>query len=134
MEYERFFGAVDELVAINREMRKERAATGWDVDIEVWVQEFCVVSCDVGRGSGKSEYIRRRAKEGDLVVTFGEREFRDVPFQVLTGVQVYRVDGQRFNTIFVDEPGLVFREITRETLFGLLTHDREQTFIMLGAN
>ena len=139
MNFEKFHDALDTLIALNHEARAEHAQVLDMYSPPQWAKEFCVVACDIGRRTGKSEYIRRRAKAGDLVVTMNlaarTAMFRDVKCEVLTAQQLEReTKARKFNTIFVDEPAVILDAAGRDKFFGLFVLNGEQTFVMLGAN
>lgn len=105
-----------------------------------YAEWFCTVSCDIGRMAGKTEYIKRHASDGCLVVVpndaFAAALYgRKTPFTVCSARQVQRIAAKsRFHTVYVDEPGSVFRAIDREKFYHCLAVDgMEQTFVLLGA-
>ena len=136
-----FHPLLDALVALNRVHREEmvspaqRKAT---IPAE-YAQFCCTVVCNIGRQSGKTEYIKRRADADSLVVVttvkLGELEYgRHTPFQVCSVQQLPRVAAARkFKTIYVDEPSHLVNSLGLARFYELLADaDLEQTFILLG--
>lgn len=141
-EFDQFPRLLDALIELNQARRHElvlqdarKAHT--PAHYAAW---FCTVSCDIGRGAGKTEYIKRHATEGSLVVVPNDEMAaalygRKTPFTVCSARQVQRVAAERhFKTIYVDEPAYVFRAIERVQFYHCLAVDgMEQTFVLLGA-
>ena len=140
MIFDRFHDALDTLVALNAEHRALIPAQVKDTfSLSAFAREFCTISCDIGCQTGKTVYIKRRAKEGDLVVVFNKAirsaMFRDAGCEVITAQQLGNAASlPRFSTIYVDEPKFVFNREVHSKFYDLLAHDRDQTFVVLGAN
>lgn len=137
-DFTKFHNIIDTLILLNLDARQKYAQVKEKISHRQWVEEHCIVSCDIGRATGKTEYIKRRVKQHDLICTFDTKTrddlFKQVNCNVLAAQQIkYGVQNKKFNTIFVDEPALVFQEIERNIFFDKLIHNGEQTFIMLGS-
>lgn len=114
--------------------------------VDHYAMEFGTVQVDIGRRAGKTEYITRNAKPGDLIVTFNALVKRDLEEAMKREVEIvtankliqdlHRMRGDIFrNTyarIYVDEPSLVFRDISRDELYSKLAKNYHQTFVLLG--
>lgn len=137
MNFDQYHKAIDELISLNLANRTKLAEYIPMMSPAEWALEFCTVRCDIGRRTGKSEYIKARAKDGDLIIVQNFKTklhlFSKVPCDVETPKTLRGNKLKRFGTVFVDEPSLVFRVMSPNDLFTLLAHDSEQTFVMLGA-
>ena len=141
MDYNRYYTTLDTLVLLNREYRDSRMHLANAYSLEAWAQEHCTISCDIGRRTGKTGYINRRAESGDLIITSNletkNRLFYWATAKVLTFTELLDLwNNQReilkFSTIFVDEPKGLFSILSLGNFYSLLTHSRNQTFILLG--
>jgi hypothetical protein len=102
-----------------------------------YAREFCTVAVDIGRGVGKTYFIKNHATKGDLVIApnffllkgYGE----EMPeFDVITFNNLDKLKGRKpYNTIYVDEPKFVDM---REVYELLVNPTIEQTFVLLGSN
>jgi len=104
--------------------------------------DFCTIRCDIGRCTGKTEYILNSTGKDDLICCHNlsfKRRFDRVMCDVFTIEELmvgHRWIGRpkpRYNTIFIDEPKMIFGHTYDEKqLYDLLVVDDKQTFIMLG--
>lgn len=142
---------MDTLVRLNRQLRDEFVALNPKMMAEQpeWAQEFCTITCNIGRRSGKSEWIRRTATQDDLIVTM-DQDIARMSYgpkhvaTVLTARTLHRartgwpflpagLPHQRdFRNIFVDEPHFVFEIVDMGEFYRLLATDPDQTFFFLG--
>ena len=100
-----------------------------------FAREFCTIHINIGRRTGKTEYIKRNATKTDVVVV-ASRQMREIYSGV--NVPVVSVDGivdwskgrRAVSTIYIDEPELMhkFVGIIYESLF----RNANQTFVLLG--
>lgn len=137
-----FGGLVDSLVHLSWERRHALPRTiREDLPPAIYAREYCSVACDIGRQTGKSEYIRRNAGKGCLVVvgTVAEKKpfsGKDVPFDVSTAHDIMdnkEITIPAYKTIFVDEPARVFGIVPIAVFYKLLAlPETEQTFVLLG--
>lgn len=136
MNFDQYHEMIDELIYLNLAHRAEFAEYKPMVPPAVWAREFCTVRCNIGRRTGKSEYIKARAREGDLIIApnlqMRRHLFPNMVCDVETPSTLNGKKFKRFDTVFVDEPSLVFLVMSPSDLFALLAHDGEQTFVMLG--
>lgn len=141
MDYNRYYATLDALVLLNREYRGSRMHLVKDYSLEAWAREHCTISCDIGRRTGKTGYINRRAEPYDLIITPNletkNRLFHWAIARVLTFTELldlWNNQGEilKFNTIFVDEPSGLFSILPLGHFYSLLTYSHHQTFILLG--
>jgi hypothetical protein len=122
----------------NREMFKEYQSfyPAWE-----FIMEFGTVSLDIGRAVGKSKFIKQNAKPQDLVLVHNLEEVRywnhylpmtKVMCPKINSIQYIKNYGQRFDTIWIDEPKLIFKEFSKYDIMKHLIVDYGQTVIMLG--
>jgi len=136
-----FQQALKILIALNKEHRKMFKEYQHFYPPAEFVMEFGTVSLDIGRGVGKSKFIRENAKPNDLVLVHNLEEVRYWEhYRPMTKVMCLRIHnaqyikkyGQRFDTIWIDEPKLVFESISRYDIMKHLIVDYGQTVVMLG--
>lgn len=138
-----FNKAVDVLLELNRVNRQKFTTQRPVYSPCQWTSEFCTVHCNIGRGSGKTTFIKDRvhSEKTDLVVVASEalRETYKRDFTKATLVTpntLSRLDGpglMKFNNIFVDEPELVFTRMDRGMFYYVLSYaNMDQTFLLLG--
>lgn len=136
-----FHPLLDALVALNKvhrgEFSKESAKAFYSADY--YARNFCTVVCDIGRMSGKTEYIKRRADKDSLVIVHSVEAAvhlygRRTPYTLCSARQLERVaSAKKFKTIYVDEPALTLRSVGMDRLYRLLADAScEQTFVLLG--
>ena len=141
MIYNQFHDAIDNLRALNLEHRKAMLEYAPQMSMAYFAAEFCTVKADIGRRTGKTEYIRDRATQDDLIIaanrTISRNLFSGLPAQVLTPDDLERkaIGGAipYFRTIFIDEPEMVLRRTSLRNIYMMLARDNEQTFVMLGS-
>ncbi|MRR51673.1 MAG: hypothetical protein EG825_12295 [Rhodocyclaceae bacterium] len=139
MDMDKFHAIVDALIALNMDARN-RFSTCCDFSREEWAKTFCTVTCNIGRMTGNSEFIKRRARPGDMVVVIDgnvrDHLFNGINCEVATARQINKGDvWPRFKTIYVDEPAYVFRILDLKRFYSLLADgSQEQTFVMLGTS
>lgn len=136
-----FFHLVDQLIELNRRNRADYLGHALHMAPCQFAYRHCTVRVSAGRQSGATSYIRRHATKHDLVIV-PSRKVRDVeygpfglPCRVVTAHEVERSQGlgrSRFAKIYIDSPTSVFGEVPQYRLFYELTHDTDQTFILLG--
>jgi len=139
MSYDDFHNAVDTLVRLNLENRHKLDK---DMRLRLGVthlaMEFHTVRCDIGRRSGKSEYIKRRAKHGDLIVVARDPMktiYRDAQAEVLSAAEISEDTTAEFSLdrVFIDEPRLVAEVSNLAHLYSVLARENSrQVFILLG--
>lgn len=128
---------MDTLVRLNRQLRNEILA----LSLNFYDREFCTITCNIGRHSGKSEWIRQTATKDDLIVTVTQ-DMAKLSFPksktsalVLTARTLRKARTHvPFLRIFVDEPDFVFKDINLDEFYNLLAHDPNQTFFFLGGS
>ena len=132
-----FRSAVDSLRTANELLRE-----GVDRDHfspVQWAREMCSIHCSSGRRIGKTAYITERAEKGDLIITsymhlcdaLKPRTKAEITYAPC--LSLLAKDFKEYNTIFIDEPAQVFKQISKEALYKLLVvPGKEQTFILLG--
>lgn len=129
--------AIRLLISINRENRVKYNDAKIMYPLYRYVREFCTISVDVGRGVGKTEFIQNHASYQDLVIVFSktekERLAKKIPAIVLTPDEIVSLRPSRiFETIYIDEPDLVFRYQDKDTILKNIIFSENQTIIMLG--
>lgn len=146
MNKSEFFLAVDSLIILNklnRELFYDKIKHIGDIS---FANEFGTVHVNCGRRIGKTEYIKSRATENDLVIVFNQHVKQTIfngckatiacafEFKDKKSIEKFieKNDLSKFKSIFIDEPELVFKDINKEDLYALLA-DKNKTFILLGA-
>jgi hypothetical protein len=142
-----FFMAIDNLVALNIGFRQLQ-----DPDYRrsmhpaQYAFEHCTVQLNIGRHTGKTEYIKRNAVEGALVVVPNEvmrREFlrsiKDSTSKAYvvnastTEHLINDLSHRKFNFILIDEPSLLSDEAISAIYQFTAKADLDQIYVLLGA-
>lgn len=129
------------LIALNKEHRmafKEYQSFYHPLE---FIMEFGTISLDIGRHVGKTKFIRENAKLNDLVLVYNMEEvrywnhYRNTTKAIcprIDSIEYIRSYGQRFDTIWIDEPKLMFKGFSKYDIMKHLIVDYGQTVIMLG--
>ena len=140
-----FHDLVDRLVLNSRALRSGNYRDGAFIHMpaEEYAKQCETVVVDAGNGCGKTEYIRRRAQEGDLVVVpttgVAEKVFGESKADVFSLMQV--INGSRkhkirtdYKNIYVDDASYTLRvgDKKRDMYTVLASPTVSQTFILLG--
>lgn len=134
------FDLIDQLVDLNKHRRTLPVANPRSCTTTAYAMLFGTVRVYVGRDSGSTSYIRHRVQENDLVIVPSLRSRDDDYKRYELGVNVMTPDqvrnqrsrGKRYSTVYIDDPSSVFRQVPQDELVYILTHDSDQTFILLG--
>ena len=133
--YLAFAETVDSLVAMNFALQGLMNFAAKEYPIAIYAADCRTVRCDIGRRSGKSAYIKSRASENDLIVvaTFYMRQyFSETKAKIIVPRMLDMIsDDRRFKTVYVDEPRLVFTQITENDFYRCLAPYCEN-FVFLG--
>ncbi len=136
-----FHKQLDALIELNHKIRKSLSDDlGLNYAPADFAANFCTVRCDIGRMTGKSEYIRNRANSRSLVIAAGENQrmcdFGEVGFDVFTALQIVHGATKKktpYEMIYIDNPYFVFKRVPAEVIYSLLAVEGEhQTFVLLG--
>lgn len=136
--YDDFHATLDTLLRLNREHRDEAKAWATHLPALDWAEDFCTVTCDIGRRTGKTEWIKRTATEEDLIVVpdlyVAQQWYKGQTRATVVSARTLdrEVRGRKFKTVFVDEPRFVFEVIRRDEFYSLLAVDPDMTFVLLG--
>ncbi len=138
-----FHTILDQLIALNLERRK-LLINEKKFDFE-YVSQYCTVKCDIGRASGKTEYIKSRATINDAIIIArpggGYTPKMDTVSFIATlfvardinTYNIHLINNRSYNKIYIDEPNNVFKYINIYEIYKYFTKkDIEQTFIFLG--
>ncbi len=110
----------------------------------LWLQEYCTIRVDVGRGVGKTEFIVVNLTDKDVVLVFNQNMKKLIQNRISSGrdmknvinVQTFSPYNMNMNApeyIFVDEPSLVFNNIRYEDIMRFFVDEKKyQTVVMLG--
>lgn len=112
-----------------------------------YAKEFCTVKIDIGRQTGKTEYIRLNADEDDLIIAYSHRYKKDLMsnFKTKDSNKIYNIKAwedlkyleRRYRNFYIDEstifkidvydnwPEMYRRLVDQDNVFN-------QTFIFLG--
>jgi hypothetical protein len=105
--------------------------------------ELCTVRCDIGRRTGKTEYIKQNAGKSDLIVTSSQMLksslFANMPCDVITMGDLNKPEwllgkSGDFKTIWVDEPFMIFdsHKALTEFYIRICRQGKDQTFVFMG--
>jgi len=145
---QKFIEIIDSAVALNIVNQYKNEDSKMYMAAAHWLAEFGTVEINMGRATGKSRYINKRATSCDLVICSTEEEKRHV-FKNVTHVSTAREvrdtiemtgryrgrkfpDNTSWNKIYVDEPQMIFRERHARAEFFDLVGNYCNQVIMLG--
>lgn len=141
----KFYTLVDYMISFNKELRVAIAQE--TMGAATYAKECMTVRCNIGRRSGKTQYIIDRAGPDDLVIihnmvmmdTYRRGNLRT---NILTASEVQALPNvyrgcigpiiRRFRNIYVDEVTLCEKYLNLNEMYNILARDKDQTFILLG--
>lgn len=142
-----FFRVIDELVALNLSFRSLLPeGTRESMTASQFAYDFCTVHVNIGRGTGKTEYMKRTLSEGVVVVVHDNQTRMRLLKETKGANGAYIVNGGNANPvafgadlsirrptfIIIDEPHLISDEVIG-TIYNIVARrDMEQVFILLG--
>lgn len=139
MKYTKFHELIDGLIKLNKANRKSLDGETLNISPVFYAIELCTVRCDIGRRTEKTEYIRRNAIKGDLIVTsnqqFKASLFKDMPCDVVTSHDLLVSNGYvDIKTIWIDEPYMIFKNFRslHDLYEKLVSPKKDQTFVFMG--
>jgi hypothetical protein len=141
--YKEFHKLIDGLISLNKANRI-KLKNGLDgCDPVMYAIELCTVRCDIGRRTGKTEYIKQNAGKSDLIVTSSQMLksslFANMPCDVITMGDLNKPEwllgkSGDFKTIWVDEPFMIFdsHKALTEFYIRICRQGKDQTFVFMG--
>jgi hypothetical protein len=131
-------------IKVNQSNR-ERAERNHDLCSPlIWLQEYCTVKVDVGRGVGKTDFIVGNLTDKDVVLVFNRNMKNIIQNRLNDGKEMRNViDVKTFSPynmglkspeyIFIDEPSLVFNNVRYEDIMRFFVDEKKyQTVVALG--
>jgi len=139
--YNKFHQLVDQLIELNHVKRiRERILRGIPDDIYLlsYLKEFCTIRVDIGRRTGKTSYIIKRANENSLVIVCNQKEKNrllgtlknDTNIVTYSEVETHRFRGHNkvYDFIFIDD----IDAINLFLIYNTFGKDKSQTFVIFG--
>lgn len=132
---------VEELIDTNKQYRKMFGDNNKQFLSPVfYAVDFCTVAVDIGRGVGKTTFIKNHANKNDLVIVSNPiaKKFSygmNTEYKVITLDELDKSRGRRYETIYIDEPTAVFKgePNSKFQMYQVLADPMmEQTFVLLG--
>lgn len=143
--YDNFFILVDGLIELNKRMRIKNVNLYNIIGLKYYLKEYCTVKIDVGRQSGKSEYIAKNSTNNDLIITFNinmKKIFTDIKHVNIPDKNIISIQslynkkeeygGRTYNNIWMDEASFISKNNNIDFLYDVLGKNENQTFIFLG--
>ncbi len=135
-----YFEILDRLIEINKLRRKEIGDNMRNMIGSLrYIDEYCTIKSDIGRQTGKSEYVRRRGNKNTLVIVTKaayKANYKGFDGTVMSPMEIMNggLRGiERFETIFIEEPSFTLKKVSKDQLYNeLVDNTKEQTFIWLG--
>lgn len=136
--YNEFCSLADNLIELNRKRRKS-----FDCNIPIYhyTREYCTVKIDIGRISGKTEYILRNIDKNDLLIVRNysvklflknQERLKNVRIITVNELNSTFIYSNKFNNIWVDDASYIYEKSFFGFLYMKLSHSKDQTFILLG--
>lgn len=130
---------LEQLIELNKEYRKEHDADKAYYDCLQFVLKFGTIRLDIGRCVGKSKFIGTHATESDLIIVpniIHKRNYigREIPTKakIFSVNDIYEFTDDEFDTIYIDEPEMVFENNDMYNILKPYVNNYDQTIIMLG--
>lgn len=133
---------IEGLIETNKLYRKHiQLSDRYAISPLFYTIEFCTIAVDIGRGVGKTTFIKNHAQKDDLVIVANHNLKRiqygmNTLFMVIIPDEIYKIKGKKFKNIYIDEPKKVFvGDFEKKTdMYNLLIDPYgDQTFILLGS-
>lgn len=144
-----FDKAVKMLIKQNQENRKNFHSKIYDFNFpSMFISELCTVHVNIGRATGKTQFIKNNATKDDLVIAYSRNVYEDcskhnyhILFAQGSNISHFTdaIRGLRIKNIYIDEPELVCKTlgIKLEEIYNIIWNrhlfiDEIPTFILLG--
>ena len=144
VKHARFAAMIDGLVDYNKELRQQQHPDVAKImTASHYMINYGTVWVNVGRQAGATTYIKNKADSNSAVIVHSERmrdEFRRSPTKHGPPSVFVRNSNSspagfrlRFQTIYVDQPALIFDSAENlAEFYHEMSYSQDQTFIMLG--
>lgn len=142
MSLNKFQSIVDELLSMNLENRKFTTHARKILSPLQYLKEICTVHVDIGRCSGKTDYIIQKATKDDLIVVANQATAVSIRENIIHPENMNIIYGNTnfprkpfdgFKIMYVDDPKFCFQKIDYYTICKFfLSEEIEQTIVMLG--
>ena len=118
---------VDDAIAIVEANCADARARSDSIGILSYLRDFRTVRIDLGRGVGKTKYVRDHAERDDVIIVptiglrdHGYRDFRQAPCaaRVFPVIDLDRARGLHPKRIFIDEGRMVDEALRKQPGFG----------------
>ena len=145
--FDEYHAAIDKLIDVQKRLMDEWGYRDADhkngYSKAFFTINFCSVTCDIGRQTGKTEYIKKRLKPGESIVIVKDEksamQSRSVGIPdglVLTVDDIfrcYRHEALKYKTVFIDNASLFLNdENFKYRLYDYLAKDHDTMFVLLG--
>ncbi len=128
------------LIELNKENRSKFEREALSIPLLDFVMEFGTVKLDIGRAVGKTQFIKNHATSNDLILTFGQKQAFEFAKETRASVfsdfnvlfEKLRGSTKSFETIYIDEPHLTFRNESMNLVLLKLINNINQTIVILG--
>jgi hypothetical protein len=135
----KFHAIIDQLVMLNKVNRKRNDHLTDSMPPAYFAREFCTVSCNIGRQTGKTEYVKLHATDQDIVIvssTLLRELHKGAPYRVIAPYEILDMTRGskfcRYENIYIEEPTYVAKDVKLSDIYRELVVDSGQTFILLG--
>lgn len=141
-KYEMFFYMMDNLISLNKMNRNINCYKAFG--LMSFLVKYCTVKIDIGRQSGKTEYIFKHAKENDLIILYNLQfkrscleRYNNIKCDIST---IRQINNNRennrelklYDTIWVDEYSFIKRKNDVDFIYNYFGKDINQTFVFMG--
>ena len=145
--FDDYHAAIDALIDVQKRLMDEIGYREADqknaYSKAFYAINFCSVTCDIGRQTGKTEYIKKRLKAGKSIVVVKDeksatnsRNAGTLGGLVLTVHDVFsrhRHKKLKYGTVFFDDASLFLNdENFKYRLYDYLAKDHDTIFVLLG--
>jgi len=136
-----FDKAVDLLIKENKQNRDKNKKNVKGISDVLYLISLCTVHCNIGRGTGKTNYIGTHATTDDIIVVpnfylkkpFLKKHGQHMENNIFAINQLEKIRGLAFSNVYVDEPALCFKNYDKVEFYrDIARSGGEHTIIMFG--
>lgn len=137
-----FHTVVEQVIAFNKKVQKDHNDERQKYEPATFLRLFCTVRLDVGRQVGKTHFIANSATGENACVVRGYREkswmlerknhSAELNMYTMEEFQKGKCAGKSHKTLFVDEPALVFADVSETAFFEAAAAAELETIVFLG--
>lgn len=131
---------ISNLIELNKEFRLARPNIKNDLSVQQYALSFCTVTVDIGRQTGKSEYLVNATTENDITICSNPRAKEYLKGRIKgTVISECEILHEKFESrenqgtnIYFDDASYINPKAIDKAYFFLSNENIDQTFVKLG--